>query len=189
MPGPLVQNRDTFTPERVRRILDDGSLRLDTKTGLGAREERENTWMQRPVEFLVRTMRFEYRTDDPLIALHQSDGRRERATAFCRTYVALIHDPSGHLERLDNAFSELVACNFYPVDPPENVVQQACQVLTRLPGIPFEFRQRRSESYDQICGEYFCAGQDRTWETLKVVQYVNTITVRLALRISTNEGA
>ena len=188
MPRQLLQTPDTFTSERVRCILNDGSLRLDTETGLGTKEDEEKSWMRRPVEFLVCRLKYEHRTEEGLIISHRADARRERATTLCKTYVSLLHNPSDHLERLDAAFSELVTCNFYLVKPPEEIIQQACGILTRLPEMPSEFYQCRSKSYSQIRHEYFCTGQERRWETLKVVQFVDTVTIRLALRISMNES-
>lgn len=167
----------TLSRKRVRSIYLN-SLKWKTNKTKGT-----------PGIFLPRTT--EYHSDKDLMMTFTHEGKRRRATQWCRAYYFAAQNPEHHLYLLDRAVGSLLHCNFEGKLDEDVVVDQTCTLLSRLPPTPhlpaalsaklplsalhwlyFEGTQSGNLTLDQ-----------NNWHEMLVTNWVDTSCIRLALTI------
>jgi len=121
--------------------------------------------------------------------------RLKRAEEICRKYHLASLDQNHHIDKLDEAVSELFRCSFPPYKPdflPEyssqtedRLVQHACNLLVRLPRIPLPFGEvEDSPALKRISESYLLHSEGpREWRNLRAVSRIPTVVALLALII------
>jgi hypothetical protein len=122
-----------------------------------------------------------------------------RAPNWCENYHQQVQDPPSHLSRVDEAFSRPLDVSVMTNEPEDTVIQRTCQLLSRLPASPPELDDGDTQSRCSALPDgFFSQGANQTtsnshspckiWRDLRVVAFVSTNIVRLALKIVTTPG-
>ena len=169
----LPQAAHTFTYERVER-----QLRRDTFVSDSAPAG------SRPAPFACESLEYNYDMENKI---HESYSKAEqyvRRKALCRQLYDAVAPAEGHRERLDDCFSRVVVCNFHTHSRHEKIVEDACDILGRLPKIPLEL----PDQLPDFSPDYSVNVASRTpsprvvrWRDVSVVSYVATNVIRTAL--------
>jgi hypothetical protein len=125
--------------------------------------------------------------------------RKESLRSFCRSLLSLTTDPATHFLLLDQKFSEILLCHYQasdldPVITLESAVDQATQLLTRLPSVvpqvDFAYHIWGKLSGLARLADYCNSGSPvhhrSPWVELPVVSRDSTVILRLALVVTTS---
>ncbi|CZR69338.1 uncharacterized protein PAC_19238 [Phialocephala subalpina] len=168
----LSESPFTYTTARVEQILEDDLDRADPKLP------------DKNIEFIVEAIgfRLEQKGTKLLYRFPTSDSRKAHAASLCSRLIDSLDDPTRHVELMDEAFSSLIKCHFRPTRPIQEISEQVCALLSRLPATPLEITDTSlSNPLDLIPGEFFLAGRDREWSTLRLVRHVTRNIIRVPL--------
>src|SRR5277367_6289770 len=174
----LSQSPDTFTENRVREILHNEVYRP---------ESHESGY---PSEFQCHGMA-SHRDANGTIYSFNVQQREKRAMHFSKVYHSVVKDPIAHCSRLDAEFSKLLECNFRFEDSDTQIVEDVCQLLSRLPAYPIPMPHAELWNPNKDMSKfYFVEGStarppaDMQWEDLRVVAFVSTNVIRLSLMMA-----
>ncbi|KAF2102699.1 hypothetical protein NA57DRAFT_71686 [Rhizodiscina lignyota] len=126
----------------------------------------------------------------------RTQARQARAKQICQQYHSAACDSDDHVTRLDVKISGLLTCAFpkykpdifpdYHSDTEDNIVNLACDILSRLPPIPLPLGNVTSSSLLAVISAQYLLYPDTPaeWGNLKVVPHFSTPVILLALLIS-----
>lgn len=177
----IREGQSTFTFNRVQKIVHDALIEVDS--GSPGPKWRE-TWL---------TIRETSVEDIPGSDIHfyGPQKRRERAKAWCKAYTDECMEPETHLEQIDNVYGELVKCGFHPdqAGGTSAVVENARSLLRRLPATPAPLNSCADVLLtSNLHSKYFLPDTVRSWDSLKVVNFVDSNVIRIALRMVSEEN-
>ena len=180
-PSPL-----SFTAERVRQILRDHYSR-----------DRKNVPFVSVKGTTASAKRLLggadlYRADEAT----RVQARQLSAQRFCQKYHSAARDLRNHKSALDLETSHLLRCVFPEYKPEayteykslteDRIVEETCKLLSRLPSIPLPLGNLMSSpAFRSISPEYLIQpNTPGSWSNLKVVPYISTTVILLALLIT-----
>jgi hypothetical protein len=112
------------------------------------------------------------------------------AQQLCESLLGHNFAIEGAIERLDVAFSSLLTTNFRNPQPSDVVAQTACELLCRMPRTVSPLVLNDTvDICDNFPDEAFVPLQPRGWEYLRVVRFVDSNNIRLALHIAGGAGS
>ena len=163
-PGP-----DTFTVEGIQQVL---------------RHDVSSRGMPGHLEPPIECEGFGYSRVDGVHKFYTGNPRALRCEEYCRNLYEAVANPNRHVTQLDQAFSGLVRCNLDPEQPVLEVVERACQLLSRMPArplglldclplLPIEYSVKYPVKNTQ------CTSM--SWNDLQVTSFVSTNVIRTAL--------
>ena len=170
----ITEGPDTFTRLRVQNILlEERHICKPDDRGY-------------PTEFQIYSFRYgpssnlEFFLDD----FRAADKERAEAQRWCEEVITELHQGStGHIQALDNWYSNLLTCHFQ-TDDPEDIVDRTCFLLRRLPPTVPEFCDSQTKgSYKRLGQDYFPDDSDRVWENLRAANFISRNVIRIALRV------
>jgi hypothetical protein len=170
----ITEGPDTFTRLRVQNILlEERHICKPDDRGY-------------PTEFQIYSFRYgpssnlEFFLDD----FRAADKERAEAQRWCEEVITELHQGStGHIQALDNWYSNLLTCHFQ-TDDPEDIVDRTCFLLRRLPPTVPEFCDSQTKgSYKRLGQDYCPDDSDRVWENLRAANFISRNVIRIALRV------
>ncbi|MCJ1240190.1 hypothetical protein MMC14_008190 [Varicellaria rhodocarpa] len=190
-PGP-----NTFSPEDLRTLWRDGL--------------RQNPALPKPGDPRRQCASFYcdyFHWDEDGLPRATKD-RKEYLTATCTKLLSTTEDPVIHFAVIDEEFSRIFTCQYQnserdPAVSEDIAVQNAVQLLTRLPAVPpridLSYQIWGTMSERDRLGDYCtsrpvqdhqdAAGPVPPWAEILVVSRLSTATLKLALLVVTSGDA
>ena len=172
-PGP-----DTFTSDRIERVIRDDDFL--SQLGEESRVFGCDGWA--------------FSMEHGLNRAYRGSARIARGETFAQELFAQVQDPEDHLQRLDAVFSRMIERRWHLNERVEGAVARVCDLLTRLPERPLELM----DFSDDIPQQYFLSNVSEplsfnsplkpTWDALRVVAFLSTNVIRIALVDVLNAG-
>lgn len=121
--------------------------------------------------------------------------RNSHFEEICHDLFAAVQEPEHHVARLDSILCRLFDCDFVISEPEDEIVERACKLLSRLPAAPISPLGVHTmgvtgldtlKEYRLHSAKVNLEAQDslHTWESLRVVAFVDTNLIRLVLNYS-----
>ena len=176
----LPQARHTFTYERVER-----QLRRDTFVSDSASAGSH------PFPFICESLEYYHDVENNMHRYYSKAQQCAHRESLCRQLYDAVTPAEGHCQRLDECFSRIVVCNLQTHDRHEEIVEDACDILGRLPEIPLELPDQLSfynPDYSVDVASRTPSPRVVGWRDLSVVTYVATNVIRTALMAALFQG-
>ena len=172
-PGP-----DTFTLERIQKVLRDDMLKIDSESP------------ERGIPPPFNAEYFYYSLKGRTHRFYTDSEQNERRESFCRELYAQVSDCESHCLRLDDRFSQIISCNFR-TEKIDDISDFAYRLLTRFPARPFHLLDvppALSPDYlvhsPPVPVEGDSTATITLWRNLKVTSYISTNVIRTALVVA-----
>ncbi|EGR47376.1 uncharacterized protein TRIREDRAFT_108682 [Trichoderma reesei QM6a] len=127
---------------------------------------------------------FEREVVNGTIKVYNATRRKQRVREWCMALKAELKEPASHVEILDEWYSKFLECHFQPNKKVEELVNEVCGVIERIPRVVDEFHDPLvDQPYSLYDAEYFLPDSKPCWETLRVTNFVSRNVLRIAIQI------
>ncbi|TFA99586.1 hypothetical protein CCMA1212_008471 [Trichoderma ghanense] len=132
----------------------------------------------------LNTFTFEREVVNGTIKVYNATKRKQRVKDWCMALKDQLTEPASHVQVLDQWYSKFLECHFQPTKDEEDIVNEVCGVIERIPRVADEFHDplvdRPYSLFDEEC---FLPSSDQCWETLRVTNFVSRNVLRIAIQI------
>ncbi|PTB68392.1 hypothetical protein BBK36DRAFT_1158061 [Trichoderma citrinoviride] len=130
------------------------------------------------------TSTFEREVVNGTIKVYDAVRRKQRAKEWCLALKEQLTEPASHVQVLDEWYSKFLECHFQPTKEDEDLVDEVCGVIERLPQVADEFHDPLVDRpYSLFDEDYFLPDSDPSWESLRVTNFVSRNVLRIAIQI------
>ena len=182
----LSRGKDTFTPETLASILQNERFPYGFRPKYGASGNiRIVDYRREPICAIEYDYYFHHEVDEDGSRRYcDKDWAKLRATEFCRRLYGHDSPVSIAVTDLDAMISNVFTFKFDPLEESRTIVEQACNLLERMPAWPPELL----DTPTAIPLEYYASSvvdsapkDARLWEQLQTTTYVSRTVLRAAL--------
>ncbi|KAL7815236.1 hypothetical protein V8C26DRAFT_435956 [Trichoderma gracile] len=127
---------------------------------------------------------FEREVVNGTIKVYDATRRKQRAKEWCLALKQQLTEPASHVEVLDEWYSKFLKCHFQPTKDEDDLVDEVCGVIERLPRVADEFHDPLvDQPYSLFDKDYFLPDSSKSWESLRVTNFVSRNVLRIAIQI------
>ena len=181
----LSRGQNTFTPERLTTILQNERISYNYKIRSKAQADRNIIHGPTEIRYEFGREYFQYEeTPDGVLQGFSKAQAKSRAMEFCRRLYGHDSPISIAVTNLDATFSKIFPFRFEPLKESRKLVEQACNLLERMPVWPPELM----DTPTAFPSEYYASSvvenapkDARLWERLQATTYVSSTVLRAAL--------
>lgn len=167
----------TFTYERVERQLNTDTFISDPESTGG-----------HPSPFNCESLEYSHDLESHTHRFYSKAEQDDLRKLLCHSLYDAVKDPKEHCTRLDNCFSKLVLCNLQIDGEPKNIIENACDIMGRLPAIPLELPGTPPLLHAAYLVDSAPETLNPSWRGLQVVNYVAANVIRTALLAAIYRG-
>ena len=174
MDESLSEGDETFTRKRIKRQLQDDTFL----------HHPDDSTRSSPSPLICE--KFEYVFENGVHRYFTPTEQTQHRQRCCRNLYEQVLNPDAHCSRLDQVFSQIVACNFQPKEGADEIVDHTGRLLSRFPARSLELPDT-PDSIDPdflapaSTGEENLPASTNCWQRLQVTSYVSVSVIRSAL--------
>lgn len=181
----LSRGEYTFMPQRLENILKYERFAAYNETDAGIRKFQGGKYGRPEIRCESSIEYFEFEQCDGGLRCYGDQRARLRAANFCQWLYGHASPVSIEVKELDAALSKVFRFKFDPLTKSHIFVEQACDLLERMPAWPPELLDVPTSiplGYRASSLTGYANKDRRLWQKLQATTFVNGTVLRFALR-------